>query len=84
MHKVDYVIYINAKYADLVASSVDVESNSDWNMQTTDYDSIIYIPTKGQNYSHILSALLHLCLLICLRNKFSVRGFPQDRGQGPL
>ena len=53
MHKVDYVIYINAKYADLVASSVDVESNSDWNMQTTDYDSIIYIPTKGQNYSHI-------------------------------
>ena len=33
------------------SSSVEVESTN-WNMQTTDFVSIIYILTKGQNYSH--------------------------------
>ena len=48
----------------------------------SNFESIICIPTKDD--SHILSAQLISCLLICLLNKFSVRGFPQDRGQGPL
>lgn len=44
----------------------------------------LYSHQKAKIIPTIFSALHHLCLLICLRNKFSVRGFPQDRGQGPL